>query len=75
MRLRMPTRVAILRPRAAPCDASGSRTPRTIGRVSTVESLDEPRQEAEPLFTAAFWLGCEREAARMLRTLTGVDDV
>lgn len=75
MRLGIPTRVAILRHRVGACDVSWSGTPGTIGRLSTVESLDEPLQEPEALFTAAFWLGCEREAARMLRTLTGADGV
>ena len=30
--------------------------------------------EQEVVFSAAFWQGCEREAAQLLRGLTGVDE-
>lgn len=39
-----------------------------------METIDVTRHESESLFDASFWLECEREAERMLRTITGVDD-
>lgn len=42
--------------------------------MSTVETIEVPRHASERLFDAGFWLECEREADRMLRTITGVDD-
>jgi hypothetical protein len=42
--------------------------------VSTVETIDMTRRESQSLFDAGFWLECEREADRMLRAITGVDD-
>jgi hypothetical protein len=42
--------------------------------VRTVETIGETQQESERLFDVGFWLECEHEAARMLRTMTGVDD-
>lgn len=44
------------------------------GRVSTVETIDVTRHESESLFDAGFWLECEREAAEVLRAMTGADD-
>lgn len=44
------------------------------GRVITVETIDMARPEAQSLFDADFWLECEREADRMLRAITGVDE-
>ncbi len=32
------------------------------------------RHESHSLFDAGFWLECEREADRMLRAITGLDD-
>jgi hypothetical protein len=42
--------------------------------VSTVETIDVTRHGSESLFDAGFWLECEREADRMLRAITGVDE-
>lgn len=39
-----------------------------------METIDATRHESESLFDVRFWLECEREAAEMLRTITGVDD-
>ncbi|HEX5916847.1 MAG TPA: hypothetical protein VFY76_03290 [Nocardioides sp.] len=32
------------------------------------------QHDPESLFSAAFWLACEREAAQLLRGRAGVDD-
>lgn len=53
---------------------SPSRTRGRNGRVSTVETIDVTRQESASLFDATFWLECEREAARILAAITGVDE-
>jgi hypothetical protein len=42
--------------------------------LSTVEISEVTRPEPEGLFSLGFWLECEREAARILRTMTDVDD-
>jgi hypothetical protein len=42
--------------------------------VSTVEVSEVTRPEPESLFSLGFWLACERDAARILRTITDVDD-
>jgi hypothetical protein len=39
-----------------------------------VETTEVTCQEPERLFDVGFWLACEREAARMLETITGADD-
>ena len=39
-----------------------------------METIDVTRHESGSLFDAGFWLECEREADRMLRAITGVDD-
>ena len=45
------------------------------GQVNTVETTTEvTRPESHNLFDAGFWLECEREAAVMLRAITGADD-
>ena len=36
--------------------------------------IDCEKPYEEVVFSAAFWQGCEREAASMLRGLTGIDD-
>ena len=54
-------------------DVSCSRTRRVNGRARTVQIIEVTRDETESLFNASFWLECEREAALILRAITGVD--
>lgn len=42
--------------------------------ANTVEVSEVTRPEPESLFSLGFWLACEREAARIVRTMTDVDD-
>lgn len=60
--------------RVGPGDVSCSGRGRRAERLGTVEIIQVARHEPETLFNAGFWLECEREAGRVLRTLTGVDD-
>jgi hypothetical protein len=46
---------------------------RANGWVNTVEITEVTLPEPESLFSLGFWLACEREAARILRTMTDVD--
>jgi hypothetical protein len=42
--------------------------------VNTVETIEVTRHEPESLFSAAFWLECDREADRILSAITGGDE-
>lgn len=42
--------------------------------VRTVETDEATPPASERLFDAGFWLECEREAAQMLRAITGAGD-
>jgi hypothetical protein len=39
-----------------------------------VDTIGVTRHESQSLFDADFWLECEREAALMLRIITGLDE-
>ena len=38
-----------------------------------MQTIEVTRHETESLFDAGFWLECERDAARVLHAITGVD--
>jgi len=38
-----------------------------------VQIIEVTQHETESLFNAGFWLECEREAALILRAISGVD--
>lgn len=42
--------------------------------MRTVETTEVTRHESTSSFDVGFWLECEREAAQLLRAMTGVDD-
>ena len=60
--------------RAGDGDVSSARSHRTYGRVAPDGDRRVTQHDSEGLFSAAFWLACEREAAQLLRPRAGVDD-